>query len=93
MLSYNLILVVLWLLLPTQPAENLCVLHLESLHYHHLARVARIQGEVRVQVTISPDGKVVSAHATTGHQLLRQQAQSNIQKWVSNSGAERTLVS
>jgi TonB family protein len=36
----------------------------------------RIEGAVRVQVTIDEGGRVISAHAENGHTLLRESAVS-----------------
>jgi TonB family protein len=91
MLPCKFICLILLLLLPGHHSENRCLLHLESPIYHRLARQARIQGEVKVLVKIAPDGKVFSAHATSGHQLLRQEVESNVQKWIFNPGEEQTI--
>ena|SRR2546425_11045022 len=91
MVRYSLIFLLLSLVLSTNRCQELSVIHLESPNYHHLARAAGLQGEVRVQVKIAADGKVVSTGATSGHQLLRREAESNVQKWLFNSGEDRTL--
>ncbi len=88
---YRMILAILSLLLPAQRSADPCVLHLESLNYNPLARQARIQGKVQVLVTISSQGRVLSARASSGHRLLRQEAENNVQKWVFSPSEERTL--
>jgi len=87
----RMIFAILSLLFPTQRSGNPCVFHLESLNYNPLARQARIQGKVQVLVTVSSDGRVVSARAGSGHRLLRQEAENNVQKWVFSPGEERTF--
>ncbi len=45
------------------------------------AKAVRASGEVKVQVTINPDGKVVSAQAISGHPLLRAAAATTARSW------------
>lgn len=45
--------------------------------YPALARQARIQGAVTVEILIDEQGRVVSARATSGHPMLRAAAQSS----------------
>lgn len=42
--------------------------------YPPIAKAARAQGTVTVQVVIDEDGDVISAHAVSGHPLLQQAA-------------------
>lgn len=42
--------------------------------YPHIAKITRVSGVVAVQILIDEQGRVVSAQATSGHQLLRQAA-------------------
>lgn len=44
--------------------------------YSSAARTMRVGGEVKVQVTIDEDGKVISASAVSGHPLLRGAAET-----------------
>jgi TonB family protein len=44
--------------------------------YSSAARTMRIGGEVKVQVMIDEDGKVISANAVSGHPLLRDSAEA-----------------
>lgn len=44
--------------------------------YSGAARTMRVDGEVRVQVTIDEDGRVISANAVSGHPLLRASAEN-----------------
>lgn len=54
---------------------NSRALNLPEPVYPQLARAARIQGIVNVEILIDESGRVVSAHATTGNPLLRQEAE------------------
>ncbi|MGE0883546.1 MAG: TonB family protein [Blastocatellales bacterium] len=46
------------------------------------ARQIGASGEVRVQVTVSEEGRVIQAKAISGHALLRSAAESAALKWV-----------
>lgn len=63
--------------------------HVESLEYPPIARNAPIEGTVYVSVTISPDGRVASARTTSGHPLLKREAEEGVSKWLfENSSGE-----
>lgn len=83
------------LFLMSVPETNqLSVLHLESLEYPRLAWQARIEGNVKVAAHIGLDGKVSSASASSGHQLLQKAALENIKKWifVANHGSDVEII-
>lgn len=48
--------------------------------YPPLARMARITGDVRVDLGIRPDGKVESAEVVSGHAMLKQAALDSARK-------------
>ncbi len=50
--------------------------------YPSVARQINASGEVKVQVTIGEDGKVVEAVAISGHPLLRKAAEDAARNWV-----------
>lgn len=54
---------------------NSRALNLPEPVYPQLAKTARIQGIVNVEILIDETGRVISAHATTGNPLLRQEAE------------------
>jgi len=56
-----------------------------SPHYPALARMARLQGSVRVEVEIGGDGKVISATTTGADQILQTAAAKNIRLWTFRS--------
>ncbi|HEX7286646.1 MAG TPA: energy transducer TonB [Candidatus Angelobacter sp.] len=66
--------------------QNIDELELEKtgdVPYPPMARIANIQGDVKVEVSIDPaTGAVKSATATSGHPLLRVSATDAIEKWV-----------
>lgn len=49
--------------------------------YPAIAKAARAQGAVQVAVTISEEGRVISAEAVSGHPLLRQAAIDAAKQW------------
>ena len=49
--------------------------------YPSLARGMRIQGIVRADVLVAPNGKVKSIEVKGGHPLLGQAAQDALQQW------------
>lgn len=49
--------------------------------YPPLAMQARIQGTVRLQVTVSKEGRVVQAEVLSGHPLLVQSALDAVRQW------------
>ena len=49
--------------------------------YPGLAKATRIQGDVVVELTISEEGDVISAHVVSGHPLLRAAALDAARRW------------
>jgi TonB family protein len=49
--------------------------------YPELARRMNIVGKVKIEVTISPDGRVKSSRAVGGHPLLVQACQEAVKDW------------
>lgn len=50
--------------------------------YPPIAKAARAQGAVQVQVTISEEGRVIDAQVVAGHPLLREAALQAARQWV-----------
>lgn len=50
-------------------------------HYPELARPMRLEGTVKLMVSVAPNGNVKSMQAVGGNPLLLQAAQSAIQGW------------
>lgn len=72
--------------------KDICIGHLESPLYDPLARQARLQGDVSIQIRVAPDGRVASVQTIAGPSLLAREAERNIRTWVFNPGDERTLA-
>ena len=62
-------------------AEKICVRHVIVPGYPRLARTARLQGLVRIDVGIGADGKVTSAKASGINKFLDRAAEENIRRW------------
>lgn len=65
----------------SDPQVRLETGHMQMPSYPPLARDARITGRVPVVIEIETNGSVVSAKATAGHPLLRQEAESTARQW------------
>ncbi|GEM_PF-594365 len=50
--------------------------------YPHIARAARVSGEVKVQLTVSEVGRVMEAVIMSGHPLLREAALQAARQWI-----------
>ena len=73
----------------SQTDQVVTVKHVESIAYPSVARDAQIQGKVEVEVSVSPEGDVVSASAISGHPALKPAAEENIRRWRFDRGATR----
>jgi TonB family protein len=58
--------------------------------YPELARSMRIDGTVKVLVTVAPDGHCTLARVIGGHPVLAKAAVDAIQKWKWSSNPEET---
>jgi TonB family protein len=54
--------------------------------YPPLAAVARITGDVTLDITLNEDGTVASSRVVSGHPLLRASAQENSMTWRFEAG-------
>lgn len=61
--------------------DDVCVRHLVVPGFPRLARMARLQGPVTIEIEIGEDGKVVSAKASGVHRLLERASEENIRQW------------
>lgn len=62
-------------------AQGVCVRHLVVPGYPRLARMARLQGSVSVDVKIDADGTVASAKGSGSSKLLERAAEQNLRQW------------
>src|ERR1700687_3448733 len=58
--------------------------------YPELARRMNVTGKVKIEVVISPDGRVKSTRVVGGHPLLVQTCQDAVKEWKFLSAAEET---
>jgi protein TonB len=58
--------------------------------YPNLARSMHIQGSVRTDVLVAPNGKVKSVEVKGGHPLLGQAAQDAVRQWMWEPAAHET---
>jgi TonB family protein len=59
---------------------QVALVNLSPVVYPSLARQARIQGDVKIQLQIRRDGSVASAEVISGHPILKQAALESAQK-------------
>ena len=60
--------------------------------YPELAKTMHLQGTVKVEVTISPNGTVTNTKVVGGHPVLADAAVKAVQKWRFDNGPEETRV-
>jgi len=58
--------------------------------YPELARHMNISGKVKLQVVISPDGRVTATNVIGGHPILVQACDDAVRKWRFQPAAEET---
>ena len=58
--------------------------------YPNLARPLHLQGSVRADVLVAPNGKVKSIEVKGGHPLLGQAAQEAVRQWMWEPAAHET---
>jgi TonB family protein len=68
------------ILVPSMSPKEICVVHWQSINYHPLARQARLQGDVSLEVSVDPGGKVsdVRVLLSNAHKLLQDEAAKNM---------------
>ena len=59
--------------------------------YPDVARQMHITGTVRLEATVSPDGKVRDARVVGGSPLLAQEATNAVKKWKYEEAAKETV--
>jgi TonB family protein len=64
----------------TQKASRLCLNQIPPA-YPALAKMNYIQGRVRVQLVVSPDGTVANAHVLSGNPLLAAAVLDSVRMW------------
>jgi TonB family protein len=67
--------------IPALSAENRPVKSRVAPVYPEIAKRLRIEGIVKVDATIDPDGKVIDAKAVSGNHALAPAAEDAVRKW------------
>ena len=62
-------------------AEDICVRHVVVPGYPRLARMARLQGSVTIEVEVGTDGTVTSTKASAASKLLARASEENVRLW------------
>jgi TonB family protein len=60
--------------------------------YPDIAKRIRIEGEVRLSVTVDPDGKVTGVKTVSGNRLLSSAAEDAVHKWKFEPGSGVSTV-
>ncbi len=60
--------------------------------YPELARRMKISGAVKVEATVAPDGKVLSAKGVSGSQILTPAAEEAVRHWKFEPGTSESTV-
>jgi TonB family protein len=58
-----------------------CILFMTVPNYPPLAQAARIEGLVKIKISVDDKGDVVDATAFSGHPMLKQAAVENVKTW------------
>jgi TonB family protein len=58
--------------------------------YPEIARQLHLQGKVKIEASIAPDGHVTSAKVVGGHPILAQSAMDAVKKWRFEAGPKET---
>ena len=72
--------------------ETISVSSFEEMHYPALARAARRESTVVVEVKLDGDGSVVSARAISGSKMLIPDTLSDVRKWRFHPNSSKTAV-
>lgn len=99
-LSKDLVLAVLVFLFTVSIAYGQCqetvsVKYLAPPIYPVIALTAKLQGTVKVEVKLAPNGKVISAKASGAHDILNQTSEANALQWTFSpivKGCDYTLT-
>jgi TonB family protein len=59
--------------------------------YPELARQMHVKGKVKIEATISPDGRVTSTHVVGGSPLLVGSAVDAMKKWRYETGSKESI--
>ena len=80
------------LLIPAAAAESRAVKTRIAPVYPEMAKRMRIAGEVRLEVTVDPEGKVTDVKKVSGNTMLSSAAEDAVRKWRFDSGPGTSTV-
>jgi TonB family protein len=84
--------VLLALTLPARASDERAVKVRVAPVYPELAKRMKITGEVKVEATVDPDGKVTDVKAISGSKTLSPAAEEAVRKWRFVSGTDVSHV-
>ena len=67
--------------LPVRAADDRAVKSRVAPNYPELAKRMRISGEVRIEATVDPEGKVTDVKTLSGNHVLSSAAEDAVRKW------------
>ena len=85
------LLIALLLLTISPQTQPRMPIHIESLIYPQLARMARIQGDAVLIAHIGFDGSVSVPILKSGHPFLLRAAEDNLKKWKFQAGESQEM--
>jgi TonB family protein len=85
------LLIALLLLTVSPQTQPRFAIHVESLIYPRVARVARISGDVVLVAQIGSDGSVSIPILKSGHPMLLRAAEDNLKKWKFQTGESQEM--
>jgi TonB family protein len=91
-LLFSLSLILLFALSATAQDVEACVKHIVTPSYPPLAVQARLQGEVKVEVTLAANGSVQSAKAAGPNEVLSRAAEENVRNWSFSATMEESKL-
>jgi TonB family protein len=78
--------------IPASAADNRAVKSRTAPVYPEIAKRMRIAGEVRLEVTVDPDGKVIDVKKISGNTMLSTAAEDAVRKWRFEPGPGTSTV-
>ena len=78
--------------IPASAVDNRAVKSRTAPVYPEIARRMRISGEVRLQVTVDPDGRVTDVKKVSGNSMLSTAAEDAVRKWRFEPGPATSTV-
>ncbi len=78
--------------LPASAADNRAVKSRVAPIYPEIAKRMRVAGEVRLEVTVDPEGKVTDVKKISGNTMLSAAAEEAVRKWRFDPGPETSTV-